>query len=334
MKRYHLPTLALGLWLLTTSSMLFAQGVWDYLAQNAPFACVPLGQINAATHKATMSCLKDRFPVITLTKKQEGAFKAKLEGDPRATVLALMFQYYQINEKMLPQLLEAGALEHLKSNNEKTQLLIRLYRSEVNDQLLTKAFEQLKIDLKESAILYRMIWADYQHPLKRKCLKGRSDLFVKMISHGANPNWTMEESEMGLLHLLVSHASFTDFQKMKALVDAGADVSAKDQSGQTPLDHLILRITENRALIKRLDKAAELNVAWNGMPQWLRAGQYPPNGRKHGSIDDQRHRSAVEYQQLLGAMASLLVAHGGDGSRLSNAGITADAHQKLTINCK
>ena len=314
--------------------MLSAQEVWDYMAQKTPYACVPSDQINAATHKATLACLKDRFPVVALTKMQEKIFKAKLERNPRTTVLALILQYYKINEPMLDHLLEADALKHLKSNDEKIQFLIRLYRSEVSDQHLTKVFEQLKIDLKESTILYRIIWADYKGPHQRKCLKGRSDLFVNMISHGASPHWKIEESGMGLLHLLASHAYFTDLNKIGALINAGADVSAVDHLGRTPIDLLLLRIAENRVLIKRLDKAAELNVAWNELPQWLRAGQHSPDGRKKDSIDDQRHRLAMKYQQLLEAMASLLEAHGEDSGKLSSVGIAVDAYQKLTISCK
>ena len=158
-----------------------------------------------------------------------------------------------------------------------------------------------------------------------------------LISHGADLEAPSEDRGARAIHLA---ANFGDLEMLNLLLDGGADIEAKDQTGQTPL--LIAAATNNLKVVKvLLDRGADKEARESGKGQTplMRACRLGfleiavtlvANGADINAVDS-AGRSPLKLAATSnsyvtvggGALIEYLVKNGADLNMKESAGYTA-----------
>jgi cytohesin len=179
------------------------------------------------------------------------------------------------------ELLDAGADVNAKDNDGWTPLHIAASKNhrEIVELLIAKGADVNAAG--ESSSVF--IWQGGFTPLHYAAVNGHKEIVELLISKGADVNakadngltprdWAIKRTHTKIADLLRTHGGKTssihfgvgdgDLAGVQALLDAGVDVNAKDENGQTPLHHAV-RYDHKEIAELLIDKGADVNAKDN-----------------------------------------------------------------------
>ncbi|MCL2484724.1 MAG: ankyrin repeat domain-containing protein [Endomicrobia bacterium] len=158
------------------------------------------------------------------------AYDKPYDDDDKTTPLMYAVRGYSVNEpRVIRALIDAGADVNAKDAIGYTPLLIAARHS------WTKP-ENVEILIKSGANIEEKNKDGYT-PLMRAIGSSRPENVIVLIKAGANVNITIDENKITPLMYAMSNAVSIEPIVVKALIDYGADIDAKDAKGQSVFDY-------------------------------------------------------------------------------------------------
>lgn len=172
---------------------------------------------------------KPPVPELTTRLREECGFSAH-DVSSCARLTAALFQEAQGNGTHLKLLVAAGADINVQAGDERATPL---------HVAVTKGNADLVEELIECKAAVNVPTATGKTALHMAAMQADARMIRALLAAGARHNFVDREGHYTALHLAAGYANPKDTEPVSLLIDAGANLDARDRTGATALDYAV-----------------------------------------------------------------------------------------------